>query len=72
MGGWFNVFVCVVCVCVALHVLCVLVCLWLRYMYIHTCVKSCLCAVVLCCVMLYGVCVVFFVMCVPVQCLRYV
>ena len=50
-GGWFNVFVCVVCDCVVLHVLCVLVCLWLCNIDIHTCVNSCSCAVVLWCVL---------------------
>ena len=37
---------------------------------LYTYVKSCLCACVICCVMLYGVCVFcVLVMCVPVQCL---
>ena len=56
VSGWFSVFVCVVCDFAVLHALCVPACLWLCYIYTYG--KSCLRAVVLCCVMLYGVCFV--------------
>ena len=64
VGGWLHVFICVVCDCVVLCVLCVLVCLWLRDIYVY--VKSYVYVAVRCCVLLYGLC---FVCCLLSLCL---
>ena len=46
VGGWFYVFLCAVCDCAALTVLCVLCCLWLRDLRMRNRVRMCLRVVV--------------------------